>query len=584
MAATLSIRLRTIQLRILFLAHARSMLLHRCGVHTILIILKMIQIPERRRINKDVHDGSQEYLQRPAATFTLQTSPRPCVLINHQYEVVFANQAAADVFEVSVNDLIGYELKSPTSHSAGSDQLAVSQPNAKGFIAELQAWWEGAQCLHNGGSELLRDTVSKKCFAWTCTSFEDERGKRLTQFVGLGENDRLLESFKPSFGWVCAQEVRDYFCKLDSHRYSLKRLLSIIGPSAKTSLAMQQTKLAIGTMSPVLIVGPNGSGKHRLAEAILSQRHKDSKADPPTLINCKVLDQTLLTEVIEMLAAKGRSAKENHQPAPSVLLDRIDLLPRECSKKMERFLNASTDYSVVGTCNAFEHPLDLHLQSIVDWLSVIRIELSALKDRPADLPVLINQVLASSFQSASEHVPVLSDAARDMLMNYSWPNGIGELVASLSKAVEAAGHQEIQSEHLPLAVRTFPSSALEHSVAPINLEEYLSTVERHLILQAMQLHPRNRSSAAKMLGISRQKLLRRIEQLGIEPLHESIETLEEDSVAKTTGAEADSSAAQLPDHAKNQPRRRRSLSDQELIELTTEEPDELPVFREIDDE
>ncbi len=141
---------------------------------------------ERRRINKDVHDGSQEYLQRPAATFTWQTSPRPCVLINHQYEVVFANQAAADVFEVSVNDLIGYELKSPTSHSAGSDQLAVSQPNAKGFIAELQAWWEGAQCLHNGGSELLRDTASKKCFAWTCTSFEDERGKRLTQFVGLG--------------------------------------------------------------------------------------------------------------------------------------------------------------------------------------------------------------------------------------------------------------------------------------------------------------------------------------------------------------------------------------------------------------
>ncbi len=336
---------------------------------------------------------------------------------------------------------------------------------------------------------------------------------------------------------------------------------------------MQQTKLAIGTMSPVLIVGPNGSGKHRLAEAILSQRHKDSKADPPTLINCKVLDQTLLTEVIEMLAAKGRSAKENHQPAPSVLLDRIDLLPRECSKKMERFLNASTDYSVVGTCNAFEHPLDLHLQSIVDWLSVIRIELSALKDRPADLPVLINQVLASSFQeSASEHVPVLSDAARDMLMNYSWPNGIGELVASLSKAVRSSRSPRDSARALAVGRSYVPFQCLRAFGGADQLRRVPFTVERHLILQAMQLHPRNRSSAAKMLGISRQKLLRRIEQLGIEPLHESIETLEEDSVAKTTGAEADSSAAQLPDHAKNQPRRRRSLSDQELIELTTEEP------------
>jgi DNA-binding NtrC family response regulator len=127
----------------------------------------------------------------------------------------------------------------------------------------------------------------------------------------------------------------------------------------------------------------------------------------------------------------------------------------------------------------------------------------------------------------------------DAMLAYSWPNDCDELGDTLEYAwrqalLEKANDTSVQQEravvltekHLPISLRTFPSHMtrppIEH---PIELDLVLEQIERELILRAMERKNNNRTAAAQLLGISRSRLLRKLQQwgLGVSELASEIE-------------------------------------------------------------
>jgi transcriptional regulator with PAS, ATPase and Fis domain len=104
----------------------------------------------------------------------------------------------------------------------------------------------------------------------------------------------------------------------------------------------------------------------------------------------------------------------------------------------------------------------------------------------------------------------------DALLAYSWPGDIDELDQALVHATRTATQGVLEESHLPISLRTYPSH-IERPVAPdpIDLDQVLERLERMLIERAISLHPRNNTAAAKSLGISRARLLRRMQQWGL---------------------------------------------------------------------
>ena len=102
---------------------------------------------------------------------------------------------------------------------------------------------------------------------------------------------------------------------------------------------------------------------------------------------------------------------------------------------------------------------------------------------------------------------------------FPWPQNYHQMSQAIDAAVDhAVLVASIQVSHLPVAIRAHASSsaaAEANSVQAIDLDQVLLQLERIMLARALKLSPRNRAQAARWLGISRPRLLRRIEQLGL---------------------------------------------------------------------
>ena len=144
-------------------------------------------------------------------------------------------------------------------------------------------------------------------------------------------------------------------------------------------------------------------------------------------------------------------------------------------------------------------------------LNVFTITLPPLRDRKDDIALIARQCLA---ESVSEHgrVKVLSPAALEALYAHRWPGNVRELRNVIERAAILSGDERtIRPEHLLIQRRSAASAS--DSVGEIRIPrtgKTLAAVEREAIQIALRLTNGNRSAAARMLGISRPRLARKI--------------------------------------------------------------------------
>jgi transcriptional regulator with PAS, ATPase and Fis domain len=314
---------------------------------------------------------------------------------------------------------------------------------------------------------------------------------------------------------------------------------NIIGRSPAITEALELAhRVAESPRTTVLLLGETGAGKELFARGI---HYAGPNSDQPFVaVNCAAIPETLLES--ELFghergaftdARKRKSGLFELAGTGTLFLDEIHHLPLALQPKLLRVLESRRVRLLGGTeeveirCRLVAAANPLLEQAVASGafredlyyrLNVFTISLPALRERQDDIVLIARQCLAESV-SESGHVKVLSPAAVEALTSHRWPGNVRELRNVIERAAILSGKERtVRPEHLLIQRRTAATAV--DSVGEIRIPrtgKTLAAVEREAIQIALRLTGGNRSAAARMLGISRPRLARKIRDVE-EPL------------------------------------------------------------------
>jgi DNA-binding NtrC family response regulator len=346
--------------------------------------------------------------------------------------------------------------------------------------------------------------------------------------------------------------------QLESTVDSLTRgLATIVGDSVATRRAVDLAKKVAATDSTVLLRGESGSGKDLFARAI----HFSSRraAGPWVKVNCVALPEHLLESELFGHEKGSFTGATRQKPGRfedanrgTIFLDEIGELPMSLQVKLLQVIEEKTftrvggnqpltvDVRIIAATNRDLEEMArarLFREDLFFRLNVFPVRLPALRERPGDVPGLVEYFLRQHGASADK----LSAAAMHALERYAWPGNVRELENTLERALILAGSDSIDVEHLSFArpemmlgAEAAGGASWVPRIPPEGL--VLEVLERELILQALEMARGNKSQAARLLGLTRRTLYSRMERHGLRKPGEGDEPADEPGDAGETGA------------------------------------------------
>jgi len=332
-----------------------------------------------------------------------------------------------------------------------------------------------------------------------------------------GASDRPSESVE---AWD-ASRMRDWLAAWRQGQLDLGGALTA-GASPSAVRLRGQISIAATTRQPFAIVGPTGCGGERIARRIHAHSSTGAEGgsrlgavandDPFVVVDMPLMDAELLAATLSPAAAHLAG---NPPGAVTLLLRGVDESPIEIQDGVIEFAARWGESlrvvglfrtEVAGGLKAGQVSVAMGLA-----MSLLEIRIDPLASRIADLP-LIATALVDRRHAAGEGIGErLGRAATDRLLGYPWPENFDELDAALRQAVAASRSAVIGADDLPLAIRTYrPRATSPRGVITEGLDESLRRFEFERISAAVELCGGNRSEAARRLGISRARLIRRL--------------------------------------------------------------------------
>jgi DNA-binding NtrC family response regulator len=309
---------------------------------------------------------------------------------------------------------------------------------------------------------------------------------------------------------------------------------SIIGQSPALDSLIRSAKMVAATDVTVLIKGETGTGKEVLATAIQKSSPRASKAF--ITLNCAALPESLIeSELFGHKKGSFTGATANKQglfqaaDGGTLFLDEINSLPVSIQAKLLRFLESGeclsvgdikpykVDVRVIAATNAdLNKQIDAgeFRQDLYFRLNVVPLELPPLAQRTEDIERLIKHFLTFFADIHSITAPKFSKQALKTLKGYQWPGNIRELRNLCERLSILLAGKTIEPENLPHEFSVYSRNA---KATPFTLPEVglqLDALEADLIHQALSRTQGNRSKSAKLLGISRDTLLYRMQKHG----------------------------------------------------------------------
>jgi two-component system response regulator AtoC len=290
----------------------------------------------------------------------------------------------------------------------------------------------------------------------------------------------------------------------------------------------------------VMIRGETGTGKELIARAI---HYESARSDQPFIeVNCTAIPETLLeAELFGYEAGAFTDAKSAKKgllqlaDQGTLFLDELgDMslnlqakLLRAIEEKRFRRLGGTAEIAVsmriiVATSRNLEEAIaqGVFRSDLYYRLNVVSIEVPPLRERAGDVELLADHFAARyAAQYGKPERPIADDAKR-FLRSYSWPGNVRELKNTIERAVLLSDGPTIELRDVAPAVgrRRKSSEPLDHLVIDIPAEGHpFDEYERRIIAHSLKRNRWNRSHTARELGISRPRLLRKIEKFGLAP-------------------------------------------------------------------
>lgn len=314
--------------------------------------------------------------------------------------------------------------------------------------------------------------------------------------------------------------------------------LSSRAPIITQDLGMQRlletARRIAGTDTSVVIHGESGTGKELLARFI--HQHSLRSEGPFIAFNCGALHEEIAASELfghEKGAFTGANATKiglfEAAQGGTLFLDEVAEMPLLMQVKLLRVLQERELMRVGST-----QPIDVDvrviaasnrdLKAAVDEghmrndlyfrLNVVTLTLPALRERRDDIPLLAYYFLRKFSTMMQRDIQEISAEAMQRLLDYDYPGNVRELSNFIERGLALAYEKTLDIEHLPqnlgsLSVRVFKP---EMAVTPTTLKEQ----ETEHILHALKMAGGNRTQAAKILGIDRVSLWRKLKKLGID--------------------------------------------------------------------
>ncbi len=312
---------------------------------------------------------------------------------------------------------------------------------------------------------------------------------------------------------------------------------SIIGQSPEFEALLRSAKIVAATDVTLLIKGETGTGKEVLANAIQNASPRANK--PFITLNCAALPESLIESELFGHKKGAFTGATGNKPGlfqaadgGTLFLDEINSLPMSIQAKILRFLESGeclavgdtqsykVDVRVIAASNADLTKMindKTFRQDLYFRLNVIPLEIPSLAQRSDDIEVLVEHFLKHFSDLHSIAAPKFSKQAIKTLKRHAWPGNIRELRNLCERLSILLAGRTIEPENLPhefsasqnadkteLTNFTLPSTGLK-----------LDSLEADLIHQALARTNGNRSKSARLLGLSRDTLLYRIQKYGL---------------------------------------------------------------------
>lgn len=319
--------------------------------------------------------------------------------------------------------------------------------------------------------------------------------------------------------------------------------LTLLGASVAMDAVRQMIRKLARSQAPVYISGESGTGKELVARMIHVQGPRAKH--PFVAVNCGAIPADLMES--ELFGHKkgsftgAYSDKEGLFQAAqggTLFLDEVADLPldtqvkllRAIQEKAVRPVGAQSEQHVdVRILSATHKDLTARVASgefredLFYRINVIPLHLPALRERPEDIPVLIDYFLRQLAGEMGAKVPRLNNEAEQALLRHDFPGNVRELENVLERAMTLCEDGTITLPDLRLdgncRVRNgHELTALDEAeaVAQIGLEAYLENIEKRLLQDALKQTGNNKTAAAKQLGITFRALRYRLKKLGLE--------------------------------------------------------------------
>ncbi len=307
----------------------------------------------------------------------------------------------------------------------------------------------------------------------------------------------------------------------------------LLGDSSQMERVRDLLQRVADSDATVLISGPSGTGKELAARAL--HRLSDRADGPFVAVNLPAVPSTLLeSELFGHVQGAFTDARRRREglfvgaAGGTLFLDEIGEMPLDVQPKLLRVLQERRVRPVGGDG---EVEVDVRivaathrdLEALVEEgrfredlyyrINVVQVDLPPLAERGNDILVLAQKFVTRFAKRAGKEVRGLSSSAAQRLLDYDWPGNVRELENAIERAVTLTRFDQVMIDDLPPKIREHQSARLvvDDDGAPESMMT-LSDLEKRYIRTVLSAVDGNKSRAAKILGLDRRTLYRRLER------------------------------------------------------------------------
>ncbi len=352
----------------------------------------------------------------------------------------------------------------------------------------------------------------------------------------LGAFDYLVKPFSPDEIELVINRAHDYVV-LRSENQRLRaevneKYKTLVGTCDQMTKIFQLIKDVAPSRSTVLISGESGTGKELIARAI--HYHSERIEGPFIKLNCAALPEGLMESELfghEKGAFTGaiRQTRGRFEMADTgtLLLDEISEIPLTLQGKLLRVLQErefervgsgtpmQVDVRIIATTNRNlkkEIAEGRFREDLFFRLNVIPIEVPALRERPDDLPLLVDHFMKKYCAETGKVINGVDDAAMRLFRNYHWPGNVRELENFIERAVVISRNKVLTASDFP---QSLVLGKIDDQGGEFRVGMTVHDAEKLLILRTLEEQSGNRTRAADILGINPRTLRNKLHEYGV---------------------------------------------------------------------